>query len=259
MNGSALSSTGMTTADSPVPGTPTDPEPPGRAALTELLAAAAHEGWMASKRAQGITSRLSEWGEEFMVPYGEMSERAKDIDRGAVSSVLDAIDAAGLSVVSAREIARQAAALNEAQLRSIEARNPGIDMDEVRRIRARAGVSPQPETEDDVLRVAISICRPCLAGVGEECHTPGCALYMHRVDLPIYDGVYEVLTDRPQPEITRQQIADTLDHVFNEVLRTQYSGSWFRTGRDRIDLAADAVWALLADGATPAGPEATDG
>lgn len=67
--------------------------------LIEQIAAAAHEGWMAAKRAQGITSRQAEWGEEFMVPYAEMSERAKDIDRSAVNSVLDAIDAAGYRIV----------------------------------------------------------------------------------------------------------------------------------------------------------------
>lgn len=36
----------------------------------------------------------------------------------------------------ADEIERLRAELDEAQLRSIEARNPGIDMDEVRRLRA---------------------------------------------------------------------------------------------------------------------------
>lgn len=74
---------------------------PARGELTELLAAAAHDGWMASKREQGITSRLAEWGEEFMVPYADLSEKAKDIDRGAVTSVLDAIDRAGLTVAGA--------------------------------------------------------------------------------------------------------------------------------------------------------------
>jgi hypothetical protein len=69
-------------------------------ALTETFAAAAHDGWMASKRAQGVDSRLSEWGEEFMVPYDDLSERAKDIDRGTVAGVLDAINAAGYTVVA---------------------------------------------------------------------------------------------------------------------------------------------------------------
>lgn len=39
-----------------------------------------------------------------------------------------------------QEIDRLRAELDAAQLRSIEARNPGIDMDEVRRSRARGGI-----------------------------------------------------------------------------------------------------------------------
>jgi hypothetical protein len=66
--------------------------------LLEIVAEAAHDGWMASKREQGITSRKSEWGEEFMVPYSEMSERAKDIDRSAVRSVFAAIERAGYQI-----------------------------------------------------------------------------------------------------------------------------------------------------------------
>ena len=42
-------------------------------------------------------------------------------------------------------------------------------------------------------RIAMWICEACLDGVGEECHTPGCALYLHSVDLPIYDYHYDVL------------------------------------------------------------------
>jgi len=44
-----------------------------------------------------------------------------------------------------------------------------------------------------VHRVAIQICQPCLDGEGHECHTPGCALWLHRVDLPIHEGVYTIL------------------------------------------------------------------
>lgn len=68
--------------------------------LIEALSEAAHAGWMEGKRAQGVGSRISEWGEEFMVPYSEMSERAKDIDRAAVRSVVDAIRALGYTVVT---------------------------------------------------------------------------------------------------------------------------------------------------------------
>lgn len=58
----------------------------------EKVAAKAHEGWMAAKRAQGITSRKSESGEELMVPYTLLSEAAKELDRSAVRAVYDAIE-----------------------------------------------------------------------------------------------------------------------------------------------------------------------
>ena len=56
--------------------------------------------------------------------------------------------------------------------------------------------------------VAINICEACLNGVGSECHTPGCALWLHRVDLPIDKGAYVVLEeyeepDKPAPETDR--------------------------------------------------------
>ncbi len=57
----------------------------------EDIAAKVHEAWMETKKAQGVTSRPSEWGEEQMVPYHELSDRAKDLDRGTVRAVLAAI------------------------------------------------------------------------------------------------------------------------------------------------------------------------
>lgn len=41
-------------------------------------------------------------------------------------------------------------------------------------------------------RIEITICEACLDGVGRECHTPGCALFLHAVDLPIAPEAYEV-------------------------------------------------------------------
>lgn len=67
--------------------------------MLETLSAAAHDGWMAEKLNQGIRSRKAEWGEEFMVPYAELSERAREADRSTVRSVLDAISRAGYKVV----------------------------------------------------------------------------------------------------------------------------------------------------------------
>ena len=57
----------------------------------ETVSAKVHESWMESKRAQGVTSRLSESGEELMVPYAELSEAAKDLDRNTVKAVYQAI------------------------------------------------------------------------------------------------------------------------------------------------------------------------
>jgi hypothetical protein len=57
----------------------------------EIVSAAAHEGWMESKRALGVTTRKSETGEELMVPYEQLSDAAKDLDRGAVRAVYAAI------------------------------------------------------------------------------------------------------------------------------------------------------------------------
>jgi hypothetical protein len=49
---------------------------------------------MESKRARGFTSRKSESGEELMVPYEQLSESAKELDRASVRAVYEAIRAA---------------------------------------------------------------------------------------------------------------------------------------------------------------------
>jgi len=60
----------------------------------EVVAALVHEAWIASKAAQGVTSRKAEDGEELIAPYADLSERAKDLDRGTVRAVYAAIAAA---------------------------------------------------------------------------------------------------------------------------------------------------------------------
>ena len=71
--------------------------------LVEALSAAAHVGWMEGKRAQGKESRVSEWGEELMVPYDQLTEQAKGLDRSAVESVVAAVERAGYKLVKAGE------------------------------------------------------------------------------------------------------------------------------------------------------------
>jgi len=58
----------------------------------EIVADKVHEAWMQSKQRQGVTSRKSESGEELMVPYSELSEQAKELDRGSVRAVYAAIE-----------------------------------------------------------------------------------------------------------------------------------------------------------------------
>jgi hypothetical protein len=60
----------------------------------EIVSAKVHDAWMEGKRAKGVTSRLSETGEELMVPYAQLSDAAKDLDRGTVRAVYAAIHAA---------------------------------------------------------------------------------------------------------------------------------------------------------------------
>lgn len=60
----------------------------------ELVAEKVHESWLLNKRALGVTSRLSETGEELMVPYSQLSEPAKELDRVTVRAVYAAIEAA---------------------------------------------------------------------------------------------------------------------------------------------------------------------
>ena len=58
----------------------------------EAVSAEVHEQWMETKRSQGVTTRKSETGEELMVPYAQLSEPAKDLDRGTVRTVFKAIE-----------------------------------------------------------------------------------------------------------------------------------------------------------------------
>jgi hypothetical protein len=57
----------------------------------EAVARKVHEAWMQAKLAQGIQTRKSETGEELMVDYDQLSEEAKELDRGSVRAVYAAI------------------------------------------------------------------------------------------------------------------------------------------------------------------------
>jgi len=57
----------------------------------EQVSEEVHNAWLKSKKAHGIQSRKSEDGEELMVPYEQLSEKAKDLDRNTVKAVYAAI------------------------------------------------------------------------------------------------------------------------------------------------------------------------
>lgn len=59
----------------------------------EHVSAKVHEAWIASKAAQGVTSRKAEDGEELIAPYAQLSEKAKELDRATVRAVYAAIEA----------------------------------------------------------------------------------------------------------------------------------------------------------------------
>jgi hypothetical protein len=59
-----------------------------------------------------------------------------------------------------------------------------------------------PTTWPSLVRVTLVLCGDCLAGVGGECHTPGCALWMNRApDVPIADKCesFVLLDEEPKP------------------------------------------------------------
>lgn len=59
----------------------------------EVVSAKVHEAWMDAKRKTGVTTRKLETGEELMVPYDQLSDAAKELDRGTVRAVYAAIEA----------------------------------------------------------------------------------------------------------------------------------------------------------------------
>jgi hypothetical protein len=56
--------------------------------LIESVSADVHAAWIETKKAQGITSRPSSDGIEQMVPYDELPDHIKELDRSTVRAVL---------------------------------------------------------------------------------------------------------------------------------------------------------------------------
>lgn len=43
--------------------------------------------------------------------------------------------------------------------------------------------------EPAVNQYLINLCDACVDGLGQECHTPGCAMFLHSVDIPFHREV----------------------------------------------------------------------
>lgn len=65
------------------------------------------------------------------------------------------------------------------------------------------------ESDDyPVRRVTLDLCDACIDGIGEECHTPGCDLYLHSVDIPILaakDDIQSLRSGEDLPEPNRRE------------------------------------------------------
>ena len=58
----------------------------------ETVSSEVHQAWIEAKLAQGITSRPAATGEEQMVPYDQLTEPLKELDRSTVRAVFAAIE-----------------------------------------------------------------------------------------------------------------------------------------------------------------------
>jgi len=67
--------------------------------IVEAMAESAHNCWWEAYKQLGYTSRLAAWGEEFMVPYEQLSEQGKEFDRVIMRAILAAFASQGLAVV----------------------------------------------------------------------------------------------------------------------------------------------------------------
>ncbi len=55
-------------------------------------------------------------------------------------------------------------------------------------------LDPNP-ADPRLLYVRCRICEACIKGEGSECHTPGCVMFLHSVDLPIMPELLEGVDD----------------------------------------------------------------
>jgi hypothetical protein len=71
--------------------------------IVQAMAESAHNSWWQTYIDLGYTSRKAAWGEEFMVPFDQLSEQGKEFDRMIMRAILKRLDQEGFDVVSRKE------------------------------------------------------------------------------------------------------------------------------------------------------------
>ncbi len=67
----------------------------------DRVAAKVHDSWVKVQYSRGVRSRKTESGDEQMVPWEELSESAKDLDRAGVIAMIEAIHEEDMEIVPA--------------------------------------------------------------------------------------------------------------------------------------------------------------
>ena len=88
--------------------------------------------------------------------------------------------------------------------------------------------------------IKIDLCELCLAGIGEECHTPDCAMFLRNSPgLPLHEEMYKVLGER-ESIITEKPTLNNPCQTCGE-----------KEGRSRVDngtgagVHCDECWAAM--------------
>jgi hypothetical protein len=66
--------------------------------IVNAMAESAHNAWWQTYIDLGYTSRKAAWGEEFMVPFEQLSEQGKEFDRMIMRAILGRLDKEGFDV-----------------------------------------------------------------------------------------------------------------------------------------------------------------
>lgn len=67
--------------------------------MIELIASKVHQAWMEKKKSQGYEVYVSSIGENLYVPYADLSEEQKELDRTAAHAVIEGIEETGRIIV----------------------------------------------------------------------------------------------------------------------------------------------------------------